>query len=388
MNRTHFTFLIAWFFFFAQTAGAITLKSQPTVLKVAAANPGGSADWNSRISGSGVVWYHNFDLAAEVNAFRWTGGYGNDPQAVGTAIASRTSWVATGGADGGSYLRINRPAGTSEVPDWWRPFSPLTGASNGRGIDDPGAGGTLVPQVFNSTNKNETGEWQKKAKPGWYGHSSYQNSFFDGTDFYLQVRVKTDPRRIAAGNYNGGKKVWFTTTSNSYTSQELVTVGQYHYTLGNGAGIANYHHVYQGYNYASLQDVAVPTVSGTNTQIGSEILGTCDPYTRNVSGCWSYSGGWDTLLYHITPGRNGVAETKFEVWAAHEGETKYTKIWDMVYPAHFDEGSSSTGAPFRNGWNALILSAYSNGFAGVPLTEFNESYDQVIFSKQFIPCPK
>lgn len=361
-------------------SGSVTIKVSPA--------GSGASDWNARIKGPGVVWYHNFDSAAEVNQFRWTGGYGNDPQAVGSATAARTSWAASGGVEGGGFLQLSRPAGTTDIAEWWRPLSPLTGSSNGRGADDPGASGAIPVQTFNSSSRSETFEWAKKAKPGWYGHSSYQNSYFDGTDFYLQVRVKTDPRRMAANNFYGGKKVWLTTTSNSYTSQELVTVGQYYYASGDGTNVPNYHYVYQGYNYAGLPDVAVPPPGGTRIQIGSDKVGTCDPYNRNVAGCWAYSGGWDTLLYHVTPGREGVAETRFEVWAAHEGVSSYTKIWDMIYPAHFDQGTSSSGAPFRNGWNALMLSAYSNGYAGNPLSEFIERYDQVIFSKQFIPCPK
>lgn len=45
-----------------------------------------AADWAARISGPGVVWYHNFDNAAEVNQFLWSSGYGggNDPNRNGT----------------------------------------------------------------------------------------------------------------------------------------------------------------------------------------------------------------------------------------------------------------------------------------------------------------
>ena len=49
------------------------------------------ADWRLR-SGQdpaqpqpGVVWFHDFRSDAEVDAFRWTGGVGNDPRGNGTA---------------------------------------------------------------------------------------------------------------------------------------------------------------------------------------------------------------------------------------------------------------------------------------------------------------
>jgi hypothetical protein len=201
---------------------------------------------------------------------------------------------------------------------------------------------------------------------------------------------------MSAGNFQGGKKVWFTTTTASYTNQELVTYGAYYGGFsGDGSGVPNYHMVYQGFNFAPLNDVAVES-DGTKVQLGSEIPGVCDPYEASqqgnptlVNGCWDYAtdGTWDTLLYHVVPGRNGVAETVFEVWAAHSGETSYTKIWSVTYPANYDTGTGSLGQPNRPGWNALILSAYSNGFQGIPLTAFTESYDQVIFSKEFIPAP-
>src|SRR5688572_26582707 len=54
------------------------------------------ADWQARIGGPGVVWYHDFKSDDEVNAFRWTGGYsgGNDPLAVGSREAPLVRRVA------------------------------------------------------------------------------------------------------------------------------------------------------------------------------------------------------------------------------------------------------------------------------------------------------
>jgi hypothetical protein len=104
---------------------------------------------------------------------------------------------------------------------------------------------------------------------------------------------------------------------------------------------------------------------------------------------WRYSGGWDTLLYHVTPGTSGgtgADRTRVEVWAAKPGETSYTKIWDVTYTQGFTSGTTSVGAPHLPGWNALILAIYHNGSA-FTTSAFNFDYDQVIFSKQFIACP-
>ncbi len=322
-----------------------------------------------------------------MNAFRWTGGYrgGNDPRAIGSAYAANTHWVSSGGADGGGFLQIDRPAGSSGDGTYWnRPFSPIVGAGNGRGVDDPGASGTLTPQNFVATDGGgQLYNWGSTAKPGWYGHADYQNSFFDGTDFYLQVRVKADPVRTTVGNTQVGKLVWLSTTNNSYTAQELVTYSAFFQRPG-GVGVPNFHSVYQGYNYAPLADVAVNS-NEPGIQLGSELPGVCDPSNNNVGGCWSYSFGWDTLLYHVTPGHNGVADTRFEVWAAHEGDTKYVKIWDVIYPAYFDGSGNTSGAVARNGWNTLLLAIYQNGQTN---SAYSHRFDQVIFSKAFIPCPR
>ncbi len=344
-------------------------------------------DWNTRISDPGVVWYHNFDSAAEVNAFRWTGAYrgGNDPLAVGNSNAKYVAWVPTGGADGGGYMQLTRNNSGMDNDYWWRPFSPLTGDSNGRGVDDPGASGSLAPGTFVATDGgNQLLNWgaSNNPKPGWYGNASYQNSFSDGTDFYVQVRVMADPRRTATGNIQVGKFTSFSTTNNSYTSQELVTYAGY-FPKASGVGTANYHNVYQGYNYAPLADVAT-TSSGTRIQLGSAIGGVCDPYSGVNAGCWAYSFGWDTLLYHVTPGHNGTADTRYEVWAAHEGETSYRKIWDVVFPAYFDSGGNTIGGVARNGWNAMLCWIYHNGAS---MSTFWQRFDQIIFSKAFIACP-
>lgn len=331
-----------------------------------------AADWAARTSGPGVVWFHNFDSAAEVNAFRWSGGYagGNDPLAVAPG-ASNVAWVSSGGADGGGYMQLTRPAGNGSNIDtryWHRPFNPLTGASNGRGQDDPGANGTIAPQTFIATNGgSQLYNWGVPSNPksGWYGHASDQNNFYDGTDFYVQIRVMADPRRTTPGNIQVGKFTSFTTTVNSYTNQELVTYAGY-WSGAASIGMPNIHNVYQGYNYTPLADVST---------------GTRNP----ISPQWSYSGGWDTLLYHVTPGRDGVNETRYEVWAAHAGETSYTKIWDATYAAHYDGGANSSGAVARPGWNAMLCWIYHNG---ATMSEFWQRFDQIIFSKAFIACPQ
>jgi hypothetical protein len=353
-----------------------------------------AADWSARIGDPNVVWYHNFDSASEVDAFRWTGGKGNDPTGDADKAAApdglqHCHWEPTGGADGGGFMQVDRPQGTYDVGMWWRPFSPLNGASNGRGVDDPAANGTLTVGSFDASYHATLEEWAKpeNAKQGWYGPSP--DSFFDGTDFYLQVRVMADPRRTTPGNIQGGKFVWLTTTWASYISQELVSyqASTEHATM-HAVGEPNYFNMYRGSDFSDIYSAST-TMNGLDTQLGSEIPGECDPYESHLTGCWSYAtdGTWDTLLYHITPGQPSQPTTRIQVWAAHSGHTTYTKITDVFLATVYDTSSSAVGAVGRVGWNAVILGAYANGFQGVPNSAFFTRYDQVIFSKAFIACP-
>lgn len=347
------------------------------------------ADWllrtgqNPAFPQPGVVWFNDFRSDAEVNAFRWTSGYsgGNDPLARGNG-AARCRRIATDGVTGGGCLEILRPAGTSDsVGHWWRPFSPVIGAGNGRGVNDPGANGTLPAQNYVATDGgNQTWDWIFTNRPGWYGHSSYHTgTAFDGSQFYVQLRVKQDPRRTTAGNSQVGKLVFLTTTRFSLTAQEIVTYSGAFPV----AGGPNYHRMYVA-GSPPLEDL--DSLGRPGQQQGSDLANYgagqyCDVYSSNLRQyCWRFSGGWDTLMYHVTPGRANVRENRIVVYAAHEGETSYTKIWDVIYATDYDTGDS-----MRRGWNGLLLSTYNNNLNN---SEFWHRYDQVIFSKDFIPCPQ
>lgn len=354
--------------------------------------PNLSSDFATRIADTNVVWYHDFNDAAEVNQFRWTSGYsgGNDPSALGTN-ASNCSHVATGGVDGGGFLRLSYPLGSDpNSVYWWRPFNPLTGATNGRGSNDPGANGTITPVAWGATNGSQTtNRWTlDQANPGWYGNATSvaaNPTKYQGTDFYLQVRVRraqTPGSPPDAGSYTSitGKSVWLSTTNASYTAQELVTYGQ---SVGNGDAVGTHerHNIYNaGYgSFYSLSDIPFsPTRTTVNTTVD-----------------WRYSGGWDTLLYHISPGTHngtGTDRTRVEVWAQHDPTLfpaesgVYTKIWDVLYQQDYDTGTGPAGGDNLPGWNALLLAIYHNGSV-FTTTAFNFDYDQLIFSKATITAP-
>ncbi len=344
------------------------------------------ADWQRRISGAGVVWFHDFRSDAEVNNFRWSPGHGsgNDPQARG-ANASWCRRITTDGVTAGSCLEIYRAAGTQDAPHWWRPFSALSAPGNGRGSADPAAGGQVQVQQYSPTDGGgQIYNWNRK---GYYGHSSYHgDGVFDGTEYYLQMRVKMDPRRTTEGNSQVGKLMWHTTTRATNTTQQLVP-----YSGGfpvAGVGQPNYLRIFGGGDHNPLE--GKDTLGSRGNQPGTEMgtVGDGRCYVNDSGGrrvnCWAFSGGWDTLLFHLVPGRQGVAETLIEVYAAHPGEKSYTKIWNMVWANRYqyaDEGSQY----YANGYNAITLANYQNGQQN---SEFWHRYDQIIFSRQMIPCPQ
>ena len=348
---------------------ARALKPCPPILDGSTSNSpcptiGAEADWISRISGSGVVWYHDFRSDAEVDAFRWVGGIGNDPNDLGkpgTCIRNTSDGIT------GACLEIIHEVGTSNPASWWRPFSPLDTGS-GKPVNDPGANGTLPAQIWDPTNPGQTEAWGDGARPGYYGHPNYHSANrFDGTEYYFQMRVKIDPSLSVQSDFPPGKTLYFTLTEKSLTGQEIVTE-----SADNSWGV----------NMFSMYRSGSPPLEGDTpggaNQPGNE-NGLCD-WSEGPGACWSYSNGWDTLLYHIRPGLNSGNDTVVRVWAAHPGETEYTKIWDqdtvdLGYEENWDFGH-----------NALICSGYENTKSMNPATYHR--YCQLIFSKDFIPCPQ
>lgn len=342
------------------------------------------ADWLSRTRGPGVVWFHDFRTDDEVNNFRWTPGYksGNDPRAVGSTLAPLVRRITSDGITGGGCLEIVRPVGDRDGSCWWRPFSPIVGGTtsgNGRGAgqDDPGAGGTLAAQPYSPTDGGgQIAGWGRR---GFYGTSG--SGPFDGDEYYLQVRVKMDPARITGGNESStvGKLFYFTRTDRSATDQEIVVYS--------GAPFAgqNYFRMYRSVSPPLDGDAPGVSVHGNQpgTEYGTVGDGVCrvDNSGGRLTNCWHWpSGQWATVLWRIRNGTSGGNNTLVEVWVAGPGQTQYVKIWNQPgVDLPFD-------ANHPNGQNALICSIYQNA-RNMP-RQFYHRYDQIIFSKQFIPCPQ
>ncbi len=339
------------------------------------------ADWQLR-SGQdasspqpGVVWFHDFRSAAEVNAFRFTGGFsgGNDPLAQGVQ-GTNVRHITNDGMASGSCLECLHPAGSGANSVWWRPFSPLVAPGNGKSTNDPGANGTITPRAWAPTSGSSDLANHDK---GWYGNALYANAdptHFDGTEFYCQLVVKMDPNRITGGNNVNkvGKFIWFTQarTGSSFEPAEHVF-----YSYGDGGN--------QGTDKNYLR-CYVARAGGTNP-LEDDDPGTRVQVNSDISQDWYWTGGWDCVLINIRVGQANVAtgtnSTRLRVWAARNGETSYTKIWDQEYAlTNFPNGS-----PY-NGIQSFIASAYNNNFT-FPQGFFHR-YAQIIFSKNTIPCPQ
>lgn len=343
---------------------ASIIGGQSTTTKCSAVTA--MSDWQSRISGPGVVWYNGFESQSEVNQFLWAGNYGggNDPLAT-SSDAGMIVWNATGGPGGTfPFIEIDRPANRESNINWWRPFSALHAPGNGRTTDDPGAGQPLrtwAPSDRSST----TNQWAQD----FYGPTTYP-----GQTFYLQMRAMSDPRRFSAP-YQAvslvGKKFYVSTTTQTLTAQEIVT---YQGT--------QYHRAYVG---GSPPLEAVNVVSVPGQQNGSQLANYpagiyCDVGTQ-PQNCWAFgTNQWDTLLYEITPGSatSGKVTSAIKIYAANAGATSYTKIWDESFTHGWDQAG-------QYGWNAITLNTYCNGYTFPG--PFWQRYAQIIFSLQTIPCP-
>lgn len=338
-------------------------------------------DWQQRISAAGVVWYHPFTSAAEVNRFRWQGGIGNDLNGTGDTNARH---ITTDGVGWNGCLEINVPQGGTSASGWSRPYSPLTGATNGRGVDDPGAGVAL--SAWNVTHGTDyLGQWKK----GFYGHTDYHNSFsgfqFDGNEFYIQFRVKISASRFLSGEPDG--KLAFLGVTGNGTSH----VTPWHEIVLQSLRsrvLRAYTNFGSSFNSALTDPQRASDASGTIKQPGGDYADTCIN-NLNCTICWCWpSDTWVTTLMRIRAGHHGTSlsqtsaqDTLLEIKVALPGDTSYTTIYSKSdYVIEF----GGAGVPY--GWSVFEPSGYMNGVSSP--NGFTQRFAQVIFSKQPIACPQ
>jgi hypothetical protein len=440
------------------------------------------ADWLSRSTGAGVVWAHDFRDAAEFSNFhelgygftkvagQWTNNNDTNipgglesagvvagvtgittlsrdttlkiPNTMGASVKCTIPYGFTGypgaSADGGGSQGGDVPVyfsnGTSEIwsagrnvmegrvawGKWARPFSALLAGGNGKAADDPAAQNSVTKRTWNQLSRYQFGSFKK----GYYGHTDYWGtggsslSDWDGTEFYLQLRVMfstgrhgyMDGSRVPsiAGQSPypgrayaaGGKLLWI--VDNAGNDAEMITVsggnqGQRYDTL-QGAGAA-----FTMYTNRPAETITYPfTTAGYangRTQPGGP-YDACD-ISNNLAACWRWpENEWVTLMFWVKPGHQGGAwqpdsmkypqDTYFRVYIASQtaGQApQYVDLfkmpdgtgrwWQWQDPAY--------GTP-QGQFQFLLLNGYMNNVPSV--VGFTQSFTQIIFSKSFIPCPQ
>lgn len=291
-------------------------------------------DWLYRSTLPGVKWAHNFESDEEITFWLWAGGIGDDPnrESTGGKLVTRDT---SDFVSGGGSLKLLREAGTAESASWWRPMSAMQ--ESGRG--EPDIGYAESSPTISSPRQNDCcriATWPH----GNYGPSS--TGEWEGSEFYLQMRMKLDPVRRDDETV-GGKIIYLTRTERSLVAQEVVTYyrGGPPHTFG----------LYKAGSPAINNDVS---------------------YVDHVYD------EWFTVLYRIVPGDENQPNTTIEVWRALQGESSYTKIYEVL-----DEAIDYQDT-YNKAWNAVLISIYHNG---IELPEFWQKYDEIIFSTEYIPPP-
>jgi len=247
----------------------------------------------------------------------------------------------------------------------------MNGASNGRGIDDPGAGGTLELAPWDTSNRSVNEQFRRAyyANPAYIGASGFSANQFNGSEFWLQFRMKVDPNRYLDGTPRMGKLSFLATTQQTL-NQEIVHQNMrdrrslWYTNFGSSPDTGGS----MGINSGSKQP------GGDYAECGAQ---------GGTSGCWLFNGGeWVTFLYHLIPGTDGDKNTLFEVFVARQGETQYETIFTQMNTINFSE--TSTGHP--KGYNSFQPSNYMNSQA--TSVAWYQRYDQLIFSHNSIPCPQ
>lgn len=383
-------------------------------------------DWISRSTGSGVVWAHNFASASEVNQFRYANGKGNDPtQSLG---GTNVVWNSSDGFAGGGCLEVDIPTGsTGANASWQRPMSALHagqpsggGAGNGLSTDDPAAGGTVALRTWNSATTSAIFNW----RTGYYANPAVQTKYpywplpgdtgiYDGNSFYLQFRVKISGSRWTTGNPDG-KLLLIEPAAQLSDLQEIVVRS------------VNKHDAETGFNYVNTNPFLVYTSRGgyansvlQNPQGSSSgSIETAGPYASSCTGghtsvvgaCWEFPADqWVTVLLQLVPGQDNsnytgnapsgsvstwpYHDTVLNAWVCPINAANYTQVFGMNNIAlfYYTSGDPGAGSDGPNGmwhppaFNALEFSGYMNNQPIV--SGWSQKFTQIIFSKQFIPCP-
>ena len=199
-----------------------------------------------------------------------------------------------------SYL-AGEKIGTDPSDNWHRPLCAVSAPNNGKTVDDIGItqGHSVArPWVRTSTShtRNAFGWWGKE-KANWPRWTDSNNRTwtepFEGTEFYLQFRVKWSAQRFADGET--GK--WFYLDANNSGMQQIfgnftgagtnVSVPVWRRSYGDSRAIA-------GNNFGGTGTVEAPNGDYSSCMVGD---------VRNPATCFNIMPDqWITFLFHLKPG--------------------------------------------------------------------------------------
>jgi chitodextrinase len=265
------------------------------------------------------------------------------------------------------------PIGVAPTGKWTRPMSAFPATQNGKSSPDVGIVNGYRSRTWPFAHTRAHGRY----RGGYWGHSSYRTSYdasfpvspytyeytspysppftntWDGTEFYIQFRMKVDAARFSAAP---GKLFYLQNASGS-TAQQL---------------------------YFNVN----PPGSGHRLNIATNGQGNGQPILTPIA--WDIPEDiWVTYLIHMIPGRQGVAETTCEVFAAIEGAISYTTIlsgatfaWNYEFDLARDPPAFNSFSP-TNYANAYV----GPGSVGAPSTTNSVEYTQIILSSNTIAVP-
>jgi hypothetical protein len=421
--------------------GALGVTGGPSI-KAACGSKEAEADWTLRSTGQGVIWAHDFRSATELSNFavynsgqiagtgQWA-TFGPDPGSV-----KNLSIVADGPT--GSALEYLTPPKSVMYHAWSRPFSAVPGD---RGWVDDGRLDYLKWRA--ASQYNQPNVWRQ----GLYGKSTYHSKNrpaggtttdwrWDGTDFYLQARVKIsasawDPLNLA--KIPAGKLAFF----------DLMGGGRGEYLVqspvdeqwGNAEQMARGRRRYFAYTgFGSTVNAGLSSPQGSlsadpstaEQQPGGAFDNSC--YFSTFDNCWMFvPDEWVTLLWRVAPGsqspgdprtisnggdgpdwwKTALRDGSITVWAVKDSEieasraagkaAQYTKVYEKTdlawsYNATWESSRSPTEGTGPPAFNVFTPSNYMNeelnGFSRLTAIAWSRRWTQIIFSRQFIPCPQ
>jgi hypothetical protein len=285
-----------------------------------------------------------------------------------------------------SYTAGTSTIGAASPTQWRRPFARLPGSQNGKGVDDPGANGTVTMRSWSGYGPISN-NWN--FYEGYYGNAAYQNSNFDGSEFWLQFRAKIHANRFSSGRPS---KFWFLQKvagtvqrqfyggirgASSYDAGRWLAPDGWPYDSDatDGGTYIGVIHSQAGYYVGG----------GSALQVGGQYGSTC---LDSGGVCLLYPPDeWCTWLIHVNPGLDGVAATTFELFLQLPGESDYRTVLSTSThsPVYDDDGPDQA----NRGWNSFYPQNYANEYIGTgsvspPVNDTLVEFTQIILSKSYI----